>query len=268
MLQEVASGRDTPFTILVQALLQDETAAAMDRVRPAGMAAQSETSADATARHARMVAHEIRNALVPVQSALESLYRDMERRGTGDLAEKRRDAIDSGIGRVFQFLRDISRIAALASAPSDLFDVVPAVQAAIGAVVSDFGGTILFEPQDALPAVKGHRDRFVLAIINVLRNAVQVGQRDTLEIRVSTGTHNGAEVFVAVEDNGPGVPPEHRKNIFEPGFSLRPEGTGQGLALVREVIEAEMAGRALCEQSELGGARIVLRLPVGAKRNK
>ena len=267
-LRELASGKDTPFTLLVQAVLHDETMAVLARFRPAGMVARMESSADAAARHARMVAHEIRNALVPVQSAVESLYRDLERLGARDPVEKRRDTIDAGIARVFRFLRDISRIADHALTPSDLFEVTSAVQAAIAAVVSDFGGTILFEPQDALPAVKGHRDRFVLAIINVLRNAVQVGQRDTLEIRVSTGTHNGAEVFVAVEDNGPGVPPEHRKNIFEPGFSLRPEGTGQGLALVREVIEAEMAGRALCEQSELGGARIVLRLPVGAKRNK
>ena len=65
----------------------------------------------------------------------------------------------------------------------------------------------------------------------------------------------------------------HHRPLFriKPRLICRPAQRippGQGLALVREVIEAEMAGRALCEQSELGGARIVLRLPVGAKRNK
>lgn len=269
LLEEVGSGKETPFTILVRAILQDETAAAIDHVRPAGAAAPHESSADATARHARMVAHEIRNALVPVQSAVESLYRDLDRQGAKDVAEeKRRATIEEGIGRVFRFLRDISRIADVASAPSDLFDMTPAIQDAIAAFSSNNGLTIPFDQEGALPAVKGHRDRFVLALLNVLRNAAQARPVDGLRIRVSAGTHNGAEVFVAVEDNGPGVPVEHRANIFEPGFSLRPDGTGQGLALVREVIEVEMAGRAMCEQGALGGARIVLRLPVGAKRKK
>lgn len=267
-LRELASGKDTPFTLLVQAVLHDETMAVLARFRPAGMVARMESSADATARHARMVAHEIRNALVPVQSAVEFLYRDLERLGARDPVEKRRDAIDAGIARVFRFLRDISRIADHASTPSDLFEVTSAVQAAIAAIASSLALPISFEQPGPLPAVKGNRDRFVLAVVNVIRNAAQVGAREGLRVRVSAGTHNGAEVFVAVEDNGPGVPPEHRANIFEPGFSLRPDGTGQGLALVREVVEVEMAGRAICEPSDLGGARIVLRLPVGVKRNK
>lgn len=266
LLEEVASGKDTPFTLLVQAFLQDETASVLHRVRPAGMIAQAESSVEVTARHARMVAHEIRNALVPVQSAVESLYRDLDRQGATDVADKRRGTIEGGIERVFRFLRDISKIADLASAPSDLFDVTSAVQDAIAAFGSSIGISVPFEQTGLLPAVKGHRDRFVLALLNVLRNAAQARLLEGLQIRVSAGTHNGAEVFVAVDDNGPGVPAEHRASIFEAGFSLRPDGTGQGLALVREVIEVEMAGRAICEQSGLGGARMVLRLPVGAKR--
>ena len=266
LLRETASGRETPFTLLIRALLQDETSAMIERFGGSEARSVRESSADATARHARMVAHEIRNALVPVQSAVESLYRDLDREGKSSIAEKRRSGIDGGIDRIFRFLQDISSIADLASTPSDLFDLTGPVNEAIVAITSDTGLTIPFDSPGALPAVKGHRDRFSLALVNVLRNAVQSRPREGLQIRVSAGTHNGAEVYVAVDDNGPGVPAEHRSTIFEPGFSLRAQGSGQGLALVREVIEAEMAGRAVCEQSDLGGARIVLRLPVGSKR--
>lgn len=266
LLEEIASGTDTPFILLVQALLHDETSVVLGQFAARAGAPPRESTTDVTARHARMVAHEIRNALVPVQSAVESLYRDLDREGKGALADRRRGGIDAGIERIFRFLQDISSIANLASAPSDLFEIGGAVSEAIAAIAADLDMAIPFDSPAVLPAVRGHRDRFALAVVNVLRNAAQSRDRDGLQIRVSAGTRNGAEVYVAVEDNGPGVPVEHRATIFEPGFSLRPQGSGQGLALVREVIESEMAGQAVCEQSDLGGARIVLRLPVGSKR--
>ena len=60
-------------------------------------------------------------------------------------------------------------------------------------------------------------------------------------------------------------PPKDRTAIFERGFSLRAGGTGQGLALVREVVEEEMQGRIVCEESPLGGARFVLTIPVAGR---
>jgi signal transduction histidine kinase len=56
--------------------------------------------------------------------------------------------------------------------------------------------------------------------------------------------------------------PEHlRRAIFAPGMSLRPGGSGQGLALVREVVEQEMRGQVSCTDAPSGGARFTLRLP-------
>ena len=117
-----------------------------------------------------------------------------------------------------------------------------------------------------LSPVLGHRDRFVLALINLLRNAAQARKEPPVTIEVTAGVNNGAEVFVRVDDDGPGVAAEERTRIFDAGFSHRPGGSGHGLALVREVVEAEMAGRVTCEESPAGGARFVVRLPVGNKR--
>ena len=54
----------------------------------------------------------------------------------------------------------------------------------------------------------------------------------------------------------------HHDKIFRQGFALRDGGSGQGLALVRDIIETEMRDEARCEQSEMGGARFVLAVPV------
>jgi len=116
-------------------------------------------------------------------------------------------------------------------------------------------------PAEPTPPVMGHRPRFILAIVNLLRNATQVvdGKDGTVELAVES---RGETVMIRVDDAGPGVAPKDRSTIFEPGVSQRDGGSGHGLALVREVIAAEMGGTVSCEDSPLGGARFVIILPM------
>ena len=73
-------------------------------------------------------------------------------------------------------------------------------------------------------------------------------------------------VEVSIDDNGPGIPVERREAVFAEGVSFRPEGTGLGLALVREVAVEDLGGSVRVDDSALGGARFVLRIPIaGAK---
>lgn len=266
LLAELASGQDTPFSVLLTALLSDETNATLEPLRPSLPQTTTETAAAATTRHARMVAHEIRNALVPVQGALDKLYRDAERKGFEGQVSVHRNEIDHGIERVFRFIKEMMEVAERGAEPPEFFGIEPVVRAAIAAIEQDFPSIITFEATPNMPLVTGYRHRLTLAVINLLRNAAQAGTTGRTEIRINvTRSEDGREVFVVVEDNGPGVPVEHRSTIFRHGFSLRPGGTGQGLALVREVVESEMGGRAVCEESTLGGARFVLSLPAGRK---
>ena len=266
LLEEVASGSNTPFSVLAEALLQDETSAVLRQIRPVEARVQSESAAAATARHARMVVHEVRNALVPVRGALDDLYRDVERSGAVSALESHQEAIDGGIDRIFRFLRDMLNVAALGAEPAEPFDVAPAIEEALAAVAEEFGARMSFPKSGPLPPVVGHRRRFTLAIVNMLRNAAQAPSQAPAEVRVTTAAAaGGAEVLILVDDDGPGVPSEHREAIFRRGFSMRPGGTGEGLAFVREVVEQEMQGQACCEESPLGGARFRLRIPVRQK---
>src|SRR5438128_2042681 len=70
-------------------------------------------------------------------------------------------------------------------------------------------------------------------------------------------------VEIAVADSGPGVPPELRARIFEPFFTTRPRGTGLGLAVARQIVEAH-GGRIEVGERTGGGARFTLRLPAAA----
>lgn len=262
LLEEVASG-ETPMTVLAGALAEDETAAVLGRIRGASSLLLREGAARAMTRHARMVAHEIRNALVPVREAVDDLFEDLRREGRAPLVTRHGETITGGVDRIFRFMTEMVQVAERAGPPPESFDVGAAIEDAVASLFAELGHEAHFEVLRDLPPIHGRRDRFVLSVVNLLRNASRAPGDRAPEIRVSAELDSsGSFIVVTVDDDGPGVPVEHRDAIFEPGFSLRPGGTGQGLALVREVVCAELSGEARCEASPLGGARFVLRLPI------
>jgi signal transduction histidine kinase len=100
------------------------------------------------------------------------------------------------------------------------------------------------------------------AVLNLIDNAVRA-TRDGDVIAVVVGVDNG-DVVIAVEDSGPGIPPERRVAVLErfarPG-AADSEGSGLGLAIVRAVAEAH-GGSVTVGESAYGGCRVALRLPV------
>lgn len=260
-LAEVGSATETPFEVLARALLDDETTAAVERLRGARSRIAEETAAAAIRRQARMVAHEIRNGLVPVQDTFEAFAADAADAGLSALVDRHAPRIRSGLTRVFRFVADMLHAQAPAGVPPAPFDVGAAIREAIQEYEALYGHSPSFRAEGGSPRLVGHRDRFQIAILNLLRNAKQA-RPDGLVLRVEmTETVEPVQLVVVVEDNGPGVPAEHRAHIFEPDFSLRPDGAGLGLAFVREVVEGELSGELCYEESELGGARFVLRIP-------
>ena len=75
------------------------------------------------------------------------------------------------------------------------------------------------------------------ALFNLLINAVQAVESGG-EIQIFAGKRDATEAFLEVRDNGPGVAPEHRAEIFKPYFTTHEEGTGLGLAVVQQIVLA------------------------------
>jgi signal transduction histidine kinase len=75
------------------------------------------------------------------------------------------------------------------------------------------------------------------ALFNLVINAIQAVPANG-EIWIRAGRRNGAEAFLEVADNGPGVALEHRAELFKPYFTTHAEGTGLGLAVVQQIVLA------------------------------
>jgi signal transduction histidine kinase len=75
------------------------------------------------------------------------------------------------------------------------------------------------------------------ALFNLVLNAIQAVPAQG-EIKIRTGKAGNVEAFIEIADNGPGVAPEHRAEIFKPYFTTHEEGTGLGLAVVQQIVLA------------------------------
>ncbi len=95
---------------------------------------------------------------------------------------------------------------------------------------------------------------------NLVRNALQAmrsGEGTRVDV-LGGATERG--IFVAIDDDGPGIPKDRRETIFDPYFTTKADGTGLGLAIVKKVV-LEHGGEIEFEPSERGGARFTIWLP-------
>jgi len=90
---------------------------------------------------------------------------------------------------------------------------------------------------DHLPIIEADEQLLRQALFNLLLNATQAVERSG-EIHVAATRTSATEAALEIRDNGPGVPAEHRTDIFKPYFTTNEKGTGLGLAVVQQIVLA------------------------------
>jgi signal transduction histidine kinase len=121
---------------------------------------------------------------------------------------------------------------------------------------------ILLECHATPPDLRAQADPDLLeqALINLLRNAADAAT-ESPQPRVGVHCHIGnEELVIAVSDNGPGLSPAQREQIFVPFFTTKPGGSGIGLALARRIAQAH-DGRISVLVNEPHGSIFRLSLP-------
>jgi len=266
MLAEIASQKRTPFSVLAETLIAEERGALLPSIAPEG-GDFTDSATLALERHSRMVAHELQNSILPVQHALQKLGDILTQSAPDDGWKVYQQRISRNVDRVLRFATEMAETSTLAVKPVESFDPALAIRDALAELNGGLASRVQFAPASDGLLVRGHRHRFVMVMINLLRNAVQAVPARDVNVRIELGPVDAKRVRVAVHDDGPGVAEPYRDAIFQQNFTLRPDGRGQGLSLVKDVVEGEMGGAVRYEPSDLGGACFTLLLPDHSRRS-
>ena len=154
--------------------------------------------------------------------------------------------------RIVTELLDFARVKAPVREAASLVSIV---RAALQQLSRPESVTVQLALAESMPAVLVDAQHVGQILLNFLQNAVQA-MPDGGRVTVSVG-EDRESVFAAVEDTGVGVPPENLAKIFQPLFTTKAKGIGLGLALARDLAEAN-GGRITVESTVGQGSRFVV----------
>ena len=118
---------------------------------------------------------------------------------------------------------------------------------------------IHFESDVRHALVKVRRTQWVSVLVNLLSNAVQSVQEQTIGVISIQLKDEGETYLISVADNGPGVSPENYHKLFKPNFTTKSKGTGLGLAICRGIVEQYRVRYFILFR--MGGACFNVRIP-------
>jgi signal transduction histidine kinase len=181
------------------------------------------------------LAHETRNPLNIIRGMAQMLSK--ETGAPGEIRDKARAIVDETDKVTVQLNEFINY-----SRPREVRRTKLALNSAVGEVVRALNHDIeekkiSVETKGDLISIEADEQLLRQVLFNLLLNAVQAVD-GAGQIQVITGRQTSTEAFLEIRDNGPGVPPDRRREIFKPYFTTHQKGTGLGLAVVQQIVLA------------------------------
>ena len=210
-------------------------------------------------RLVRVLSHEINNSLAPIKSLAGSLQSILDRQQVpAEAADDLRRGLTVIAGRADGLVRFMSSYARLARLPTPALQPMD-VSAWIRRVAAlETRLPVHVEPGPDV-ALQADGDQLDQLLINLVRNAVDASLETRGDVTLGWERRNGM-LEVRVEDEGRGI--ESGANLFVPFYTTKPEGSGIGLVLSRQIAEAHGGTITLENRGDRPGCVAVVKLPI------
>ncbi len=221
---------------------------------------------------AEMLAHEIKNPLAGITGAAQLLSMNLSAED-----QELTDLIVAETRRVVKLLEQVEQFGNLSAPELMPINIHDVLDRARRSALLGFGAHMkIVEAYDpSLPLALGDGDQLLQVVLNLLKNASEAAEKaggtitlktyfeHSFRLRRSDGTGLSLPLQIEICDDGPGLPPEIKDDIFDPFVSGKENGTGLGLALVSKII-SDHNGR-VAVTSVPGKTLFRLSLPRAAK---
>lgn len=228
----------------------------------------------AEGRHARSleelsasIAHEIRNPITAAKSLVQQMAEDPASPDNAEYAKialEELDRVERSVSHLLRYARDEE----LDLRDVELGDVVGA---ALDGLQDRFSRSRARVERDLdfETAVRGDPDKLRRVVMNLIGNALDAldgAEGDDPFVRITSGKNlAGTEVWLRIQDNGPGIEPSRLAAIWSPFHTSKKDGTGLGLAITKKLVDAH--GGSIEVTSESGaGAQFVITLPAPPRK--
>ncbi|MBD3165001.1 histidine kinase, partial [bacterium] len=240
------------------AVLADSFNRMLDRLaKSRALAADMEKKA-AWRELARVLAHEIKNPLTPIQLSVQQLadsYTGEDERFAKTLATTK-EIVNEEVDTLRKLTREFSEFA---RAPR-IEPEENSVEELVHELEQFYAGRLEVTIIESIPVLVFDREKVKRALINLVENALSMTTTD--ESVLLTVMREDETIVLDIEDDGPGVPQDQREKVFEPYYTTRRSGVGLGLPIVRTTAE-QHGGRVSClEGQHRKGARFRFTLPM------
>ena len=207
------------------------------------------------------LAHEIKNPITAINLALRAV--------ADQLHEDQRVVLEELVGRMEKLERTVRRMLDFARPltcrrdPVEPRVLIEEVRKLLAPRVEVAELSLETNVEDGCRTIVGDQLLLEQVLSNLVGNAIDATEAAGSGKRIVVSARSSGDgVVLRVEDDGPGIPPELRTDLFKPFTTGKPSGTGLGLALSRKIVEAH-AGRIELTAGELGGAAFEVELPGG-----
>ncbi len=215
---------------------------------------------EANEQFAADVAHEIKNPLASLRSAIETLRIAPE----GDKRNKLLDVVEHDVRRLDRLVSDISNASRLDSElvkeEEERFDLIRMLTRIVdfhGLEARELGIEMIFDAPEETIFIDGLEERLAQVFVNLISNAVSFCEKgDAVRL---WARHVENRVLIVVEDTGRGIPEDSLSKVFKRFYSSRPienfgNNSGLGLSISKQIVEAH-GGVIWAENIPIKGAR-------------
>ena len=205
-----------------------------------------------------VIAHEVRTPLGIIRSSAQVLGREpgigAEGRELAGFIESETERLNRLVSAMLDSARPRTPIYSLL----DIHELLKRAAALLGRQLADRGISVSFDLRATNPNVECDEEQMTQVILNIMMNALQVLDRGgRIELRTRD---SGNALAIDVADNGPGIAPHERAQVFDAFFFKREGGVGLGLAIVQQIVQAH-GGSIEVAESEQAGALFQIRIP-------